>query len=202
MLEARRLSEEATILQSALDTTSSAVLLFDADGAIIYANRGGDRLLARQTEAGLRVEGDRHSTSPLVTLVCRAVETVADAPDGPSAWRGTLPLSDGSLMACEVLRVNAAGDAAGVLAILQPVSPMPQQWIESFSQAHGLSPREEQTMQLLLEGLATTAIADRLSISRHTVRDHLKHLYRKTGTRSRGELVSLVAASTPSAHTL
>lgn len=202
MLVARRLHEEAAILKGALDTTSSAVLLFDARGAIIYANSRGDTLLARQTEAGLRVESSQHPTSPLVTHVCYAVESVSGAPDGPSSWRGTLPLSDGSVMACEVLRVDIAGEATGVLAILQPVTPMPQRWIESFCQTHGLSPREEETMRLLIEGLTTSAIADQLSISRHTVRDHLKHLYRKTGTRSRGELVSLVAGSAPSAHAM
>lgn len=202
MLVARRLHHEAAILKGALDTTSSAVLLFDARGAIIYANSRGDTLLARQTEAGLRVESSQHPTSPLVTHVCNAVESVSGAPDGPSSWRGTLPLSDGSVMACEVLRVDIAGEATGVLAILQPVTPMPQHWIESFCQTHGLSPREEETMRLLIEGLTTSAIADQLSISRHTVRDHLKHLYRKTGTRSRGELVSLVAGSAPSAHAI
>ena len=38
-------------------------------------------------------------------------------------------------------------------------------------------------------------MADRLAISEHTVRDHLKRLYRKTGTRSRSELLSILSTA-------
>jgi DNA-binding CsgD family transcriptional regulator len=36
-------------------------------------------------------------------------------------------------------------------------------------------------------------MADQLGISTHTVRDHLKHLYRKTETGSRSELLGLIS---------
>jgi DNA-binding CsgD family transcriptional regulator len=36
-------------------------------------------------------------------------------------------------------------------------------------------------------------MADRLGISPHTIRDHLKHLYRKTGTGSRSELLGMIS---------
>jgi DNA-binding CsgD family transcriptional regulator len=67
--------------------------------------------------------------------------------------------------------------------------------LESFCARHNLSPREEDVVRLLLEGLNTPAMADRLNISLHTVRDHLKRLYRKTGVRSRSELLSLVSSA-------
>ncbi len=101
------------------------------------------------------------------------------------------------MLSCEVIRVESPEGSSGVLAVLQPVSSLPEQRLDAFADTHQLSPREHEVMQLLLEGLTTTAIADRLSISRHTVRDHLKHLYRKTETRSRAELVSLVSGVNP-----
>jgi DNA-binding CsgD family transcriptional regulator len=58
-----------------------------------------------------------------------------------------------------------------------------------------VSPREQEVIGLLLEGRGTSEMANRLSISEHTVRDHLKRLYRKTGTRSRSELLSLVSTA-------
>lgn len=193
LMRARRLKQEASLMRGALDTTSSAVLLFDPTGAIVYANPRGDRLLADQTASGLRIAEPHAATPPLVTHLCRLVEEVFCAPDTPRSWRGVLPVSDGSMLSCEVIRVEAPEGTEGVLAVLQPVSPLPHQRLDAFVATHQLSRREQEVMELLIEGLTTTAIADRLSISRHTVRDHLKHLYRKTETRSRAELVSLVS---------
>jgi DNA-binding CsgD family transcriptional regulator len=48
-------------------------------------------------------------------------------------------------------------------------------------------------LDLLEQGLTTGAMAEELGISPHTVRDHLKHLYRKTGAKGRGELLGLIA---------
>jgi DNA-binding CsgD family transcriptional regulator len=36
-------------------------------------------------------------------------------------------------------------------------------------------------------------MAEELGISPHTIRDHLKHLYRKTGTNGRNELLGLIS---------
>jgi DNA-binding CsgD family transcriptional regulator len=54
--------------------------------------------------------------------------------------------------------------------------------------AYGLSPREQQVTQLILRGATTTQAAQRLAISPHTVNDHMKSIFEKTGARTRGEL--------------
>lgn len=53
-----------------------------------------------------------------------------------------------------------------------------------------LTPRETEVHDLLLLGCSTEAIALRLSISRHTVKDHRKAIFRKLGTSSLAELFS------------
>ena len=42
--------------------------------------------------------------------------------------------------------------------------------------------------QLTLSGATTTQMAQRLAISPHTVNDHMKSIFEKTGARTRGEL--------------
>ena len=196
-LHCRRYTEQVALLRGALDTTSSAVLLFDADGGISYANPPADRLLSRQTEHSLTVEGLGGAHQPVITFLCSLVERVATSHHSSPPWTETLALSDGSVLACEILQVDTGGTVPrrGVLAFLQPVSPLSKLCLESFCARHGLSPREEDVVRLVLEGLTTLDMAERLSISLHTVRDHLKRLYRKTGAKSRSELLSLVSTA-------
>ncbi len=55
---------------------------------------------------------------------------------------------------------------------------------------YALSAREEEVLAELTAGRATAEIGQRLFISPHTVRDHIKSILEKTGTTSRGELLS------------
>jgi DNA-binding CsgD family transcriptional regulator len=58
--------------------------------------------------------------------------------------------------------------------------------------AYGLTPREQEVAQWLLRGATTTQTAQRLAISPHTVNEHVKSIYEKTGARTRGELLATV----------
>ena len=50
-----------------------------------------------------------------------------------------------------------------------------------------LTPREREVLSLLAQGVQIQDIADRLGLSRHTVGDHVKNLYRKLNISSRAE---------------
>ncbi len=51
-----------------------------------------------------------------------------------------------------------------------------------------LSPAERGVLQKLLDGLRNQEIANRLRLSDKTVKNHISHILRKTGTSSRLEL--------------
>ena len=66
---------------------------------------------------------------------------------------------------------------------------------ELFARAHGFTPRESELLGHLIVGGDTRDLAQQMFLSAHTVQDHLKSVFAKTGTRSRQALLSLVVGA-------
>jgi len=84
----------------------------------------------------------------------------------------------------------AAGDLQRVAVIVEPAHPA--RIAPLLMAAYGLTEREQQLTRLVLQGYSTADIGERLVISVHTVQEHLKKVFDKTGVRSRRDLVTKV----------
>jgi DNA-binding NarL/FixJ family response regulator len=62
--------------------------------------------------------------------------------------------------------------------------------LDLFGRAFGFTPRERQLLSLLAIGSDTRALARQMSLSEHTVQDHLKSIFAKTDSRDRITLLS------------
>ncbi len=99
-----------------------------------------------------------------------------------------------------LLKDASAGRIVGaVLEVARggaPVSPLVAKKLlgyvrgdDSESDDLNITTREREVLDLIVEGLIEEAIADRLCISPHTVRGHIKNLYEKLQVHSRAEVV-------------
>lgn len=64
---------------------------------------------------------------------------------------------------------------------------------------HGLTPRQRETLELLLEGMSEKQVARELGISPRTVHDYVVQLHRHFDVSSRGELLSYFVKRRPKA---
>jgi DNA-binding CsgD family transcriptional regulator len=83
-----------------------------------------------------------------------------------------------------------SGSARRVAVIVEPAHPA--RIAPLLMSAYGLTEREQEVTRLVLQGNSTTEIAERLVVSAHTVQQHLKSIFDKTGVRSRRDLVGKV----------
>ena len=67
--------------------------------------------------------------------------------------------------------------------------------VDSVALHFGLSEREHSLLVLLAEGLTAQQAADRLTVSRNTVKSHMAHIYVKCNVHTRAELNELLEAA-------
>ncbi len=66
----------------------------------------------------------------------------------------------------------------------------PAEMAPLMAAAYGFTDAERRVTELVAQGLSTKQIAGRLQMSAYTVQDHLKSVFAKSGTGSRGHLVA------------
>jgi DNA-binding NarL/FixJ family response regulator len=111
-----------------------------------------------------------------------------------SGARGIFPITDASLrMLCKCLLRVAAGQiwasTEHLNYILDLISEVPSLRVLDSSGTSLLTPREEQVVALVAEGLGNREIAGELNLSEHTIKKYLYRIFEKLGISTRVELV-------------
>jgi DNA-binding CsgD family transcriptional regulator len=119
----------------------------------------------------------------------RALRT-ADGPDAPGEVAVARVLSGSGTWVVLHGAALVADGARRVAVIVEPAHPA--RISPLLMAAYGLTPREQEVTRFVLQGNSTAEIAERLIVSPHTVQQHLKRVFEKTGVRSRRDLVGKV----------
>ena len=167
----------------ALDTESkgsASMLVVDADNRVDDLTIEAGRMLDDLRTVGVDEEGLPSIVRNVVTRAraSRSTTHIATRVHGTSGvWR-------------RVTAIPMEGDRGSVGVMIEPARAADLTPI--LLEAYDLTEREIEIVTLLARGLATKEIAADLNISPHTVRDHVKAIFAKTGFTTRGELVARV----------
>jgi DNA-binding CsgD family transcriptional regulator len=83
---------------------------------------------------------------------------------------------------------ESSGDRPGeTVIVIGPAKPEEVAWLTVA--AYGLSPREEEVVELVVRGFTNRQVSRSLFISEHTVQRHLSNIFEKVGVRSRKNLL-------------
>lgn len=116
-----------------------------------------------------RLLGDRHCARARPS-VCARLRTT----------NGTWAVFDGAFL--------EGHDHRQIAVTVRPATS--DEVLDILCHAHNLTPRQTELARSVANGLNTQQIAERLYISPHTVKDHLKAVFKTVGVGTRGELVS------------
>jgi DNA-binding CsgD family transcriptional regulator len=161
-------------------------ILATAQGEVVWMNRAAAELPAGAfpfARAGAQQASGRRRLDPrLPRELSPAGPELRCATAGPEfadeawmVWARSLPGPGGPLQAL----------------LLRPRREGPR--LEVLGRARQLTRAEVRVVEMISEGVETAAIADALKISVETLRTHVKHVYRKLGVTSRGELFAVVS---------
>ena len=91
-----------------------------------------------------------------------------------------------------ISRRMAEGEVSHVMVLLERVAEKHSLNYESVAERFALSKREVEVVRLICEGITNREIGEKLYISEHTVKDHIKNIMRKMEVASRNELVAVL----------
>jgi DNA-binding CsgD family transcriptional regulator len=166
-----------------LDPASDAagLVLLGPDNSVAGANDAAQVWLAELQEGRTG-----RALPPVVTGVVSRARGIGDGSGGSGA-RARVRTAAGTWLVVRAL-TTGADPQAQVAVILEPARST--ELAALLADLLGLTARERAVTELVAQGLPTSAIAARLHLSPWTVQDHLKAVFDKTATSTRGELVA------------
>ena len=175
---------------------SPGILIIDRNGQLRYSNQEVLVLLPNLLETDR--EGNPQANIPAEILrICTVAKgtTAADENDLPQDIMTDCSLMVGgkeqvfSLRAFTVGGIGSNREDGYIMVLIERVVEKHTYNFEKVQNDHHLSAREMDVIKSLAQGLSNKGIAEKLYISEHTVKDHLKNIMAKMQVSSRNEIL-------------
>ncbi len=165
---------------------SPGLVVLAEDGEVESTTPGVERCLSDLPDGDMDAG---RLPSAVHAVAARALRT-AESHDDPGEVALARVLSrSGTWIVLHGTSLVASGSRRAAV-IVEPAHPA--RITPLLMSAYGLTGREQEVTRGVLRGDSTAQIAERLVVSPHTVQEHLKKVFEKTGVRSRRELVGKV----------
>lgn len=209
MLRLRDMELRIASSLAALDLLSIGVLLFDVRGLVTFANRAAHRILEEGDGLQLRhrfgdsshgevVAGDNKSQAELASAIRSAV-----SPDILETAHFSRAMTVSRLSGRQEYTMNfsslaaenefgSGADVPRAIAFITDNAEPIRLDEELLRKTYGLTPAEIRLAELMAESLTLEETAERLGVSRHTVKTQLQSVYMKTNTNNRAKLMRLI----------
>jgi DNA-binding CsgD family transcriptional regulator len=189
------------MLKAALDRVAAAVVFVTGKGKIIFANHAAEELFQDKKVLVSR-RGLAGAVDPAADRLLRDAFAAAERGDAALGLKGIdIPLAghpEGHHYVANVLsvtsdarRMSDMGTAVAALFVRR-ITLASQSPLEVVGRRYKLTPSELRVLAAVLEAGSVENIAERLGVSKSTVKTHLKHVLAKTGTRRQTDLIRLV----------
>jgi DNA-binding CsgD family transcriptional regulator/PAS domain-containing protein len=197
----QRSETRSDTLMQALDRISNAVVLVNRSGHVLSMNDAAGKLLDRHP--GISVTGGHFHLSggPFNLRLNKLIDSATggqSSADGAQAGGMDFEYPGHSNLSVLVSPLSGCGSGlefadnrvAMLILAERDESNRPEGTL--LVDIYGLSEAEARVVSLLCAGISLEQIGERLSLTRNTIRSHVKSAFHKTGTSRQAELVSLI----------
>ncbi len=209
MVRLRDMEFKAAASLAALDRLNTGIVLFDSGGALCFANRSAQRILAEEDGVRLRHLTENSGLGEIIIEDSKAQENFSNAiknaisPDPLHTLHFSQAVSISRPSGRQAYTFNFSSLATqnefgsedntphAIAFVTDSAEPIRLN-AELMKKTYGLTSAEIRVAEMLAECLTVEETAEQLGISRSTVKAHQQHIYEKTNTNSRAKLMKLL----------
>ena len=207
VLERQCAEEQEVALRQALDSLTTSVFFTDSLGKVLRMNKASEQLIAstralKISNDNVLVPTDRGSAAKFARAIGSATSSEPATLDGPFIIAPPDEDAAGLVATIFPLEKSKLADLCGApkasLAVFvqDPEAKTPNA-ASAIAELYGLTRSELRLVEILSPDGSIKQMAKSLGVSETTVKTHLQHIFSKTGTHKRSELIQLLASIAP-----
>lgn len=172
-------------------------LILDLNNRLLFINKEALALLPPVSPKPPKGKGGSNPDIPVeIYHLCDRVKGVPTEPEGaePPVKNGVILQGGAGLLysarAFLIGRRGTEDEGSHVMVLLEKVAEKHGLNYDGVADRYSLSKREVEVVRLICEGCTNRDIGEKLFISEHTVKDHIKNIMRKMEVATRNEIVA------------
>jgi len=168
------------------------VLILDLNNAVQYCNGEALRMIPSLKEI---LRGKEQEIPPEIADLCDRLKAHQEGGAGGDPKDSQCSALIGICQPAHSVRAFFVGkdlDTKGthIMVLVEKITEKRDIDFERAGTRFQLTARETEVLELLCDGLSNRKISERLFISEQTVKDHVKHIFRKMKVASRSQIIT------------